>query len=260
MSDHYPAYPRFLEPGCAPFDPLELAKQTEAIVCRGDQRKYTAFRCVRMYGGIATGYACGCCLRCVFCWVNRSRDFPERYGEFHSPAEVFRRLSRAARKRGVDQLRISGAEPTLGKDHLLGLLEQVEDSPFRLFILETNGILLGDDRDYAHEIARFKKVHTRIALKAGTPEAFAWKTGAIPDSFELSLKAITNIVKAGASFHVAAMTADPRITTAEERQSLLDQLAAIHPALVNNLEEEVVVPYPVAVERLRYAGVHLAPE
>jgi uncharacterized Fe-S cluster-containing radical SAM superfamily protein len=260
MSDRYPAYPRFLEPGCAPFDPLELAKQTEAIVCRGDHRKYTAFRCVRMYGGIATGYACGCCLRCVFCWVSWSRDFPERYGEFYSPVEAFRRLSRAARKAGVDQLRISGAEPTLGRDHLLGLLEQVEDSPFRLFILETNGILLGADRDYAHEIARFKKVHTRVALKAGTPEAFAWKTGAVPGSFELPFQAIVNVLEAGASVHVAAMTADPRFASAEERQSLLDRLTAIHPALTDNLEEEVVVPYPVAVERLRHAGIPLAQE
>jgi uncharacterized Fe-S cluster-containing radical SAM superfamily protein len=257
MRDREQTYPRFLEPGCAPFDPSELARQTEQIVCRGDQRKYTAFRCVRMYGGIATGYACGCCLRCVFCWVSWSRDFPEQYGEFCSPAEAFRRLVRAARKGGVDKVRISGAEPTLGKEHLLGLLELVEDSPFRLFILETNGILIGADREYAREIACFKKVHTRIALKAGTPEAFAWKTGAIPDSFELPFQAIVSLLEAGASLHVAAMTADPRFTSAEERQRLVDRLNAIHPALLDSLEEEVVVPYPVAVERLRHAGVHL---
>jgi uncharacterized Fe-S cluster-containing radical SAM superfamily protein len=257
MKDGEPAYPRFLEPGCAPFDPLELARQTEAIVCRGDQRKYTAFRCMRMYGGIATGYACGCCLRCVFCWVSRSRDFPEQYGEFCSPAEAFRRLVQAARKGGVDQVRMSGAEPTLGKEHLLGLLELVEDSRFRLFILETNGILLGAEQHYAREIARFKKVHTRIALKAGTPEAFVWKTGAIPASFELPFQAIANLLEAEASLHVAAMTADPRFTCAEERRSLLRRLAAIHPALLDSLEEEVVVAYPVTIERLRHAGVRL---
>ena len=38
-------------------------------------------------------------------------------------------------------------------------------------MLETNGILLGVDPDYARQIARFKKVHTRVSLKAGTPEA-----------------------------------------------------------------------------------------
>lgn len=251
-------YQRYLEPGFVPFDPLQLARQTEEIVCRGDLRKYTKFYCTGVYGGIATGYACGCCLRCIFCWVNWSRDFPEKYGAFRSPAEAFRQLSRTARKAVVNQLRVSGAEPTLGKSHLLGLLERVESSPFRLMILETNGILIGADPDYARQIARFKKVHTRVSLKAGTPEAFTRKTGATPESFEMPFRGITNLLEAGASFHVAAMTADPRIITKQERQSLLERLAAIHPVLVDNLEEEVVDPYHTTLERLRYAGVELS--
>jgi hypothetical protein len=96
-----------------------------------------------------------------------------------------------------------------------------EYSPFRLFILETNGILLGADPEYVQEIARFKKVHTRISLKAGTPEAFTRKTGAIADSFELPFQGIQNLIKAGASFHVAAMSADSRIVDNHERQRLV---------------------------------------
>nr|NIN64237.1 hypothetical protein [Anaerolineae bacterium]NIN94519.1 hypothetical protein [Anaerolineae bacterium]NIQ77589.1 hypothetical protein [Anaerolineae bacterium] len=61
----------------------------------------------------------------------------------------------------------------------------------------------------------------------------------------------------GARFHVAAMTADPRIVSTEERQSLLGRLARIDPALVSHLEEEVVDPYHTTLERLRYAGVEL---
>ncbi len=250
-------YQRYLEPGFSPFDPVELAGRTEEIVCRGERRKYTKFYCTGVYGGIATGYTCGCCLRCIFCWVNWSRDFPEKYGVLRSPAEAFSRLSRVARKAGVKQLRISGAEPTLGKSHLLGLLEKVESSPFRLFILETNGILIGAEADYARQIARFKKVHTRICLKAGTAEAFTKKTGALPESFELPFQGIVNLLEAGASFHVAAMTADARIVTQQERQMLLDRLASIDSALVSNLEEEVVDPYHTTLERLRYAGVKL---
>jgi uncharacterized Fe-S cluster-containing radical SAM superfamily protein len=257
MSVPCETYQRYLEPGFTAFDPLELAKQTERIVCRGDSRKYTKFYCAGVYKGIATGYTCGCCLRCIFCWVNWSRDFPEKYGTFSSPTEAFENLSRVARKAQISQLRVSGAEPTLGKTHLLALLEKVEASAFRLFILETNGILIGADPDYAKQIARFKKVHTRVSLKAGTPEAFTTKTGAKPESFNLPFQGIVNLLEAGASFHVAAMSADTRIMTKQEREGLLSRLASIHPALVDNLEEEVVDPYHTTLERLRHAGVKL---
>ncbi|MCP8312999.1 MAG: hypothetical protein H3Z53_01315, partial [archaeon] len=83
------SYPRYVTKEFKPFDPFELAKRTEMIVCRkgpmGEERKYTSFYATGVYGGIATGYACGCCLRCVFCWVDWSRDFPERFGNFYSP-------------------------------------------------------------------------------------------------------------------------------------------------------------------------------
>ena len=251
-------YPRYLEPGFTPYDPLELARRTEQIVCHGERRKYTKFYCTGVYGGIATGYTCGCCLRCIFCWVNWSRDFPEKYGTSRFSTEAFDQLRRVARKAGVEQLRISGAEPTLGKSHLLDLLEKVQDSSFRLFILETNGILIGADPDYARQIARFNKVHTRVSLKAGTPESFTRKTGAQPESFELPFEGIVNLIKAGASFHVAAMSADPRLTTHQERQCLLDRLSSIHPVLAENLEEEVIAPYHTTLERLHHAGVKLA--
>jgi uncharacterized Fe-S cluster-containing radical SAM superfamily protein len=257
MTSQGDSYIRYLEPGFTPFDPLELARRTEEIVCDGERRKYTKFSCPRMYGGIATGYACGCCLRCIFCWVHLSRDFPEKYGSFKSPDEVFGELSRMARNKSVDQVRISGAEPTLGKSHLLSLLELVERSSFRLFILETNGVLIGADPEYAREIARFEKVHTRVALKAGTPEAFTSKTGAKSEFFELPFQAIRNLLSAGASCHVAAMSADPRFMTAEERQNLFEQLEQIHPALARNAEEEIVTAYPAARERLRHAGVEV---
>jgi len=44
-----------------PFDPLELARETEKIVTRegpeGLERKYIGFYLVPVYRGIATGYA-----------------------------------------------------------------------------------------------------------------------------------------------------------------------------------------------------------
>lgn len=251
------SYPRYLTPGFRPFDPVELAMETERIVCRGDERKYTRFYATEVYGGIATGYTCGCCLRCVFCWVDWSRDFPERYGRLYSAEEAFGMLRDAAHRHGVGRLRISGAEPTIGREHLLSLLDLVEESEFSLFILETNGILFGADPDYVEAIAGFKKPHVRLSLKAGTPEAFTQKTGAKRESFELPFRAIRNLMDSGVSFHVAAMSADPRIMAMEERISLMERLEEIDPRLVWSLEEEVVDPYRTTLARLEHAGLAL---
>jgi uncharacterized Fe-S cluster-containing radical SAM superfamily protein len=251
------SYPRYVTPGFQPFDPVQLARETEEIVCRGDARKYTDFYATGVYGGIATGYTCGCCLRCVFCWVDWSRDFPERHGQFFSADEAFQRLKEAAHRFNVRKLRISGAEPTLGKEHLLGLLAHVERSEFDLFILETNGILLGADRDYVKDLSRFEKVHIRVSLKAGTPEDFTRKTGAKAEAFEIPFKAVQNFLDSGVSFHVAAMSADPRIMGEKEREGLILKLADIDPELALKLEEEVVDPYKTTLARLEYAGLEL---
>jgi len=252
------SYPRYVTPNHKPFDPVELARETEKVVCKGNEKKYSSFRTVGVYGGIGTGYACGCCLRCVFCWVDKSRDFPERFGSFRAPEEAFNLMAEAARRRGVSQLRISGGEPTLGKEHLLALLECFERSEFKLFILETNGILLGVDPDYVKSISKFKRVHVRLSVKAGTPEAFSRKTGAKSDSSSIPFRAIENLLREGVSFHVAAMSADPRVMAPEERHSLLQRLAGISPDIALNLEEEIVDPYPQALARLRHAGIELS--
>jgi len=55
-------YPRYITPGLETFDPIQLARETEEIVSKGDARKYTDFYATGVYGGIATGYTCGCCL------------------------------------------------------------------------------------------------------------------------------------------------------------------------------------------------------
>jgi len=252
-------YPRYLTPDAKPFNSVELAKWTEKIVTRWvnnvQLKKYTAIYCAGVYGGIATAYTVGCCLRCVFCWVNWSRDFPERYGKYLSPEEVYTQLESAGKKRGIRKARVSGGEPTIGKVHLLELLRLIEESNyFDLFILETNGILFGVDEDYVKALQKFTKVHVRISLKAGTPDAFTKKTGAIPESFEIPFNAIKNLIKYKISFHVAAMSADPRFMTLEERLALAKKLAEIDPLLIKHLEEEIVDPYKNTLKRLKYAG------
>ena len=117
------AYPRSLVKGFEPFDPIEVSKETERIVIDGNKRKYNLFRVERFYGQIATARGVGCNLRCGFCWISPSRDYPEKYGTFYSPQEVYDKLievssSKRARTLMSEGVRISGCEPTLGMDHL----------------------------------------------------------------------------------------------------------------------------------------------
>jgi hypothetical protein len=99
---------------------------TEEAVCRGEARKYTAFYCTGVYGGIVDGVAEGCCLRCIFCWVDHSRDFPETHGEFYTPAQVSRQLIGIARRKRVPRLVVDDR----GAERLTNWAAEV---PFRIF-------------------------------------------------------------------------------------------------------------------------------
>jgi len=262
-------YQRFLTPDFKPFDPLELARITEEIVTRkgpeGVERKYTNFYSVPVYRGIATGYAVGCCLRCIYCWSDWSRDFPDKLGKFYSPKEVALRLFKAAEEGivyspywrkiipKVNKLRLSGCEPTIGKEHLLAVLNFVKESKYPLFILETNGIILGSDKDYVKKLAEFKdKLYVRVSFKAATPEGFTMRTGAIGKYYELPFKALKYLLDEGINARAAAMT-DPRVMPKEEGKLLIQMLNEIDPKANydKTLEEEVIDPYDTTIKRLR---------
>lgn len=243
-------YPRLVREEFTPFDPLELARKTEELVGRKDARKHTRFYCTGVYGGISTGYTVGCCLRCIFCWVDSSRDFPERYGELYTPQQVFQKLIQNARRKGVSRLRISGGEPTLCREHLLAVLDRVESTGYE-FILETNGILVGADEGYAAELARHACAHIRVSLKAGTAEGFKARTGAREEFWELPFVAVERLLAAGADFHVAAMT-DPRLMPQAERAALVARLDQT--GYAGWVEEEQCDAYRSTTRRLQAAG------
>ena len=71
---------------------------------------------------------------------------PKKTGKFYTP-EVFEGLARSARKHGHKIISASASEGTIGREHLLKLLDLVEDSEF-VCVLETNGMTLGNDLDY----------------------------------------------------------------------------------------------------------------
>jgi len=231
------------------YDPRKVAAQLEQIVTKDSTRKYYRFRADRWYGGIATADCVGCPLRCVFCWSDFPRDHPKKAGEFYAPEDVFNRLDTIARKRNLTQLRISGNEPTLGKEHLLKVLELVEQSNYS-FMLETSGVLI--DRECAKSLAPFKNVHVRVSLKGTTPEEFSRLTGAAPEAFKLQLNAIAHCLDAGVSVHPSAMLS---FSPNENIQKLLDQLESIKPGLSRELEEEYVILYPNVIKQLKDAGI-----
>lgn len=262
-------YQRFLRPNFKPFDPLELARETERIVTRegreGLERKYVGIYSAPVYRGIATGYAGGCCLRCIYCWANWSRDFPEKLGEFYSPREVAQDLFDAAEKGitspgwerfrhiKVEKLRLSGCEPTIGKEHLLSVLKYIKDSKYPLFILETNGILFGADRDYVKQLREFReKIYVRVSFKAALPEGFTQRTGALGEYYELPFKALEYLLDEGVYARAAAMT-DPRVMPKEERKILIEKLSKIDPKAdySTTLEEEQIDRYDTTLQRLK---------
>lgn len=132
------------------YDPLELSKKIEKIVVENNLKKYYRFRPTGFYGGIATADTVGCNLRCKFCWSSNSVWNAMDTGEFYSSEVIADTLQGIADKKGYHQLRISGGEPTIGKQHLIQVLESIKST--YLFILETNGILLGYDKKYVEDL------------------------------------------------------------------------------------------------------------
>ena len=234
------------------YDPVKLAQAMEKIVVRGILRKYyRVVRADRWYGGIATADCCGCCLRCVFCWSGAPRDRPNEIGRFYKPEQIFSKLVSCAEKHRFSLLRVSGNEPTIGRSHLLRLLELIDQTRYK-FVLETNGILLGYDSSYTHELSKFKCLHVRVSIKGTCPEEFTTLTGAIPEAFNLQLKALENLLDAGVSCNPAVMLS---FSKQENIAKLKEQLEEIDPVLTSEFEEEYVFLYPHVVRRLKKAGI-----
>jgi uncharacterized Fe-S cluster-containing radical SAM superfamily protein len=227
------------------FDPVKKAEETAKIVCREDSRKYYRFRPAKFYGGIATSDCVGCNLRCVFCWAWHNVTKPASKGFFCTPQEVAGRVLKIARKKGFRRIRISGNEPTIARDHLLKVLEQIPGQ--FLFILETNGILIGHDDTYAKDLARFENLYVRVSLKGTNREEFSALTGAEPTGFELQIKALENLNNAGARVHPAVMTS---FSPYDHVMALRKQLAGINPGFAD-IEVEELAPWGDVEERLK---------
>jgi len=182
--------------------------------------------------------------------VGWSRDFPKRYGKLFSPEEVVHNLTRNAHANKISKVRISGGEPTIARGHLLEVLNRLKEKNM-LFILETNGILFGDDEQYVKELIDYKNIHVRVSLKAGSPEGFQRRTGAMGEFYRLPFTAISYLMKYKISFHVACMS-DRGLMPQNERNSIIKELT--HIGYSDFFEEERCDPYNTTVARLEKAG------
>jgi len=230
------------------YDPIALATATEKVVVDGNRRKYANLaRPLRFYGGTTSATEVGCNLRCEFCFSDKPVRKPAKTGRFYSPQEVFDALTVSARRYGHKLISASASEGTLGREHLFELLTLVDQSPY-IFVLETNGMTLGADAEFAKQLSKFKNLHVRVSIKGTNPEQYHTLTGARPSSYELPFRALKNLINAGVSVNACVMAS---FSTDEDIKAFRDRLSALWPGLLLSLEIEFITLFPKVAQRLK---------
>jgi len=232
------------EPG---YDPIALAAATEKVVVRGNLRKYVQLgRKLRFYGGSISATEVGCNLRCKFCFSDKPVWKPGKTGRFYSPQQVFDGLDRAARKHGTKIISASASEGTIGKDHLFELLTLVDQSEYS-YVLETNGMILGADREYVQDLKRFKNLHVRVSIKGCNRDEFHRLTGAQRSAYELPFEALRSLIAEGVSCNAClSVSFSSKETIREAKEKLFE----IRPGLLRSLETERIKLFPKVKSRL----------
>jgi uncharacterized Fe-S cluster-containing radical SAM superfamily protein len=234
------------------FDPIALSAATEKVVVDGARRKYVQIgRPLRFYGGTTSATEVGCNLRCKFCFSDKPVWKPKQTGKFYTPQEVFDGLARSARKHGHTIISASASEGTLGRQHLMELLDLVEKSEF-VYVLETNGMILGNDKEYAQALAKYKRLHVRVSIKGDNPDLFHELTGAHPDSYELPFRALIHLIDFGVSCNACLMVSFSDDAGIKRVKS---KLFEIHPGILKSLELEEITMFPKVAQRLSKKGL-----
>ena len=227
------------------YNPIELTEKVEKIVVKNDAKKYYRFRPTRFYGGIATADTVGCNLRCKFCWSANSVWNAKNTGQFFSPEDVAETLLDIAESKGYHQVRISGGEPTIGKRHLISVLEYLPND--LTFILETNGILISADESYLDDLSKFKNLHIRVCLKGIDADEFKLLTGA-ESGYNFQLKSLELLRDSNISYNIAL------VSIRKDKLTLYDKLKALGLGKIM-LEEEEIKLYPQVKKRLQKEGL-----
>jgi uncharacterized Fe-S cluster-containing radical SAM superfamily protein len=234
------------------YDPIALTAATEKVVVDGNKRKYVQLgRPLRFYGGTTSATEVGCNLRCKFCFSDQPVWNPKNTGQFYTPQQVFDGLVKTARRYRHKTISASASEGTIGKQHLFDLLDLVEQSEF-IYILETNGMTLGNDPQLATDLASYKRLHVRVSIKGCNAEEFYRLTGAQKEAFELPFKAIQYLIDAGVSVNACVMVS---FSDKAGIESIKQKLAVVHPGILRSLEIEKIKQFPKVRERLSKYGL-----
>ena len=244
--------PRLSTKSMKGYDPIKLTEKMESIVVDGNKRKYAKLsRPLRFYGGTTSAVEVGCNLRCKFCFSDKPVFRPQSTGKFYTPEEVFKALDKSAKRYGHKLISASASEGTLGRQHLFELLDLVELSEY-VYILETNGMTLGNDKAFAEQLAPYKNLHVRVSIKGTSQVEYHELTDAIPESYELPFRALKHLIDAGVSCNACVMVSfsdDDGIRSVEQK------LFELHPGLLKSLEKERITPFPKVAKRLAKNGL-----
>lgn len=239
-----------------PFNPLQRAEDTERIVMRGLSRKYHRFRPAPYYGGIATADQVGCCLLCAYCWnYGRNLNAERAQGGYYTSDAVAKNLLEIVRRKHYKKVRLSGAEPVLGRaslEHLCKVIEAVTaEEPWLDFILETNGLLFGHHPDFAMELKKFNRLQVRVCLKGWNEKSFESISGAEGRYYELPLKGLRTLLQNDVTVWPAAMYE----TLGPQGIDELSRKLREYGIKAEELEVEYLEPYPFVLENMKKRAV-----
>jgi len=239
-----------------PFHPIRRSYDVEKIVTKGNLRKYYRFRPAPYYGGIATGDTIGCNLLCAYCWNYVRNLNPEGFGRYYSPSQVAQKLLGIAKKKNFQYVRLTGAEPILGEasfTHFLQILELVLSQRTDLvFILETNGLILGYQKELILNLKGFKNLSIRIAIKAWDEESFTQITGADKEFFIYPLLALKNLRELNLDAWSAVMG---DLFTKDRIRMLKAKMKEV--GISEHIETEELERYPYVLENIQKRNIQV---
>ena len=229
------------------YDPIKLTKSTEKIVIDDNKRKYVNLaRNLRFYGGIISATEVGCNLRCKFCFSHDPVKKPMVTGRFYTPKQVFDALSKAAYKKGYKLISASASEGTLGKKHLFELLDLVDQSDL-IYVLETNGMTLGNDPEFCKELSRFKNLHVRVSIKGCSEDEFHTLTSAKKSYYQLPYKALDSLIENKVSCNACLSISFSNKNDIDKAKQKLYKIA---PGILKSLELEYITLFPKVLKEL----------